>query len=172
MNESDDKILAYLNAFSTRALHVVVAARLKAGKRGAKNIEVGDLLTGIVLEDNGMVGNLLSEMHGEQKSVLRLPSHTALFPSEAAGELLARLEKLLPQSEPIGHTIDLPLSPNVEHVFDSAKDVQSTFQHKQIQPLHLLVAVFTQDSDQYIKLLHEVGITKELVVESLRATES
>jgi ATP-dependent Clp protease ATP-binding subunit ClpA len=172
MNEPDDKIAAHLNAFSIPALHVVVAARYKAGQRGAKQIEVGDLLIGIVLEDNGMVGNLLSEMHGEQRSVLPLPSHIPFVPPKAVGELLSRIENLLPQSDPIGHTIEVPLSPDIEHIFDGAKDVQSTFHHQKIQPLHLLAAVLTQNSGQFVTLLNEVGITKTQVLERLNASDS
>jgi ATP-dependent Clp protease ATP-binding subunit ClpA len=171
MNEADDKIVAHLNTFSVRALRVLFAARHKAGQRGAKQIEVGDLLLGLILEDNGM-GNLLSEMHGEQGSILPLPPHIPFFSSEAAGELMTRIENLLPQAESIGHTIDLPLSADVEHVFDSAKDVQSTLRHKQIQPLHLLAAVLTQDSGQFVNLLNEGEITKNQVLERLNASDS
>jgi Clp amino terminal domain, pathogenicity island component len=155
-------------------MQVVLAARYNAGQRGANVIELGDLLLGMVLEDNGMMGNLVSKMCGEQgpTSVLPLPSHTPFFPADAAGELLTRIENLLPQSEPIAHTIELPLSPDVGHVFVGAKDAQSMFHHKQIQPLHLLAAVLARDSGQHVKLLQEVGITKELVVERLRTTES
>jgi len=45
------------------------------------------------------------------------------------------------------------------------------FHHKQIEPLHLLAAVLTQEMTQHSKLLQGLGITKELVLQRLRGTE-
>jgi hypothetical protein len=47
-----------LDAFSTRARQVVFAARFKAGERGAEAISVDDFLLGLVLEDQGMLGDM------------------------------------------------------------------------------------------------------------------
>jgi hypothetical protein len=173
MSEADDKILIRLNAFSMRAIQVVFAARYKAGQRGANIIEVGDLLLGLVLEDKGMMGNLVSSMHEGKRptSVLPLPSHSPFFSPQAADELLTRIENLLPQSQPIGHTIEVPLSADLERAFDAAKEVQDAFHHKQIEPLHLLAGVLTESS-QLVKPLQELGITKELVLQRLKAAES
>ncbi len=174
MSEADDRILACLNSFSSRAMQVLLAARYKAGKRGASMIEVGDLLFGVVLEDRSMMGDLLSDALGGQEltPVLPLPFHNPFFTSETAGELLNKIKNLLPQSEPVSHTIEVPLSLDLERAFDGAKDVQNRFHHKQIEPLHLLTAVLTQESGQPFKLLQEVGVTKELVLQRLRETES
>jgi len=103
LTERDDKILANLNAFSISAMQTLFAARFKAGQRGANVIDVGDLLFGIVLEDQGMMENLLSNMHGAQDSVhvLHFPSHSPFFPPAMASDILTRIESLLPPSEPI-----------------------------------------------------------------------
>jgi hypothetical protein len=53
VNEDDAKILSHLNTFSPYALQALAAARLKAGQRGASAIEVGDLLAGLILADQG-----------------------------------------------------------------------------------------------------------------------
>jgi hypothetical protein len=47
------------DAFSVRARQIVFAARFKAGERGATSIGVEDLLLGLVLEDQGMLGEFL-----------------------------------------------------------------------------------------------------------------
>ena len=174
MTERDEKILANLNAFSISAMQTLFAARFKAGQRGANVIDVGDLLFGIVLEDQGMMENLLSNMHGAQDSVhvLHFPSHSPFFPPATASDILTRIESLLPPSEPYTHTVEVPLSPDLEHTFDGAKDVRNMFHHKQIEPLHLLAAVLSQESSQQIKPLREAGITREMVMERLKATES
>jgi Clp amino terminal domain, pathogenicity island component len=174
LTDADDKILAHLNAFSIPAMQTLAAARVNAGRRGANVIDVGDLLFGIVLEDQGMMGNLLSNMHGGQDSARVLPSppHSPFFPPATAGDILTRIEILLPQAEPYTHTIDVPLSPDLECTFEGAKDVRNMFHHKQIEPLHLLAAVLSQESSQHGKLLREAGITREMVMERLRTTES
>jgi ATP-dependent Clp protease ATP-binding subunit ClpA len=173
LTESDDKILAHLNAFSTSAMQTLFAARFKAGQRGAHVIDMGDLLFGIVLEDQGMMEDLLSNMHGAQDSirVLHSPSHSPFFPPAAAGDILTRIENLLPHSEPYAHTIDVPLSPDLERTFDGANKVRNIFHHKKIEPLHLLAAALSQESSQHTNLLREAGITTEMVMERLRTTE-
>jgi hypothetical protein len=155
-------------------MRVLFVARYKAGQRGANMIELGDLLLGLILEDTGGIEKLLSDMHGENEptSVLPPPSHSPFFPGESAGELLTVIESLLTHSEPIVDTIEVPLSPEIERAFDGARDVQNEFHHKQIEPLHLLAAVLTQESSQHVKVLVQAGITKELVLQRLRATES
>ena len=174
LTETDGKILAHLNAFSIRAMHTLFAARFKAGQRGANVIDVGDLLFGIVLEDQGMMGILLPNMHGTEDSIPELPSppHSPFLPPATAGDIVTRIENLLPKSEPYTHAINVPLSADVERTFDEAENVRSMFHHKQIEPLHLLAAVLGQESNQHVKLLRETGITREIVMERLRATES
>ena len=170
MSEADDKILKHLNVFSARARQVVFAARLKAGQRGGGMIDVGDLLLGMVLEDQGMMGNLLSNAQEGlgPTTALPLPSHSPFFPTGTASELMTRIEELLPKSEPIGHTVEVPLSPELQYAFDGAKDLQNMFRHEQIGPLHLLAAVLADESSQYTKLLQNVGITKAQVLKKLK----
>lgn len=46
--------------YSMRALRVIFAAQYKAGERGSGTIDVGDLVVGLVLEDQGKMGDVLS----------------------------------------------------------------------------------------------------------------
>jgi hypothetical protein len=159
------------DSFSMRAIQVVAGARFKAGQRGATTIDVGDLLLGLIIEDQGMMGGLLSNVPTEEQVPTRVfpsPSHNPFFPPEIAGQLLTKIENILPQSEPIAQTIEVPLSPELERAFERAKDLQNNFHHEQIKPLHLLAAVLTGESSQYVQLLHEVAITKEQVLKVLR----
>jgi hypothetical protein len=131
------------------------------------------LVLGMVLEDNRMMETLFSNIDEGQNpaSVFPIPSHLPFFSAETAAELLTRIQNLLPQSEPIANTIEVPLSSEIVLVFDGATEMQSMLHYKQIQPLHLLAAVLTLDLGQLGELLQEVGITKELVLERLRTTE-
>jgi hypothetical protein len=156
--------------FSMRARRVVFAARLKAGQRGAAMIDVGDLLLGILLEDQGMMGSLLSIMTEENRpaTLEPFPSHTPFFPLGAPDELQKKIEKLLSRSKPVAQTIEIPLSPELKCAFDGAIHIQDMFHHKRIEPLHLLAAVLAEESSQYVKLLQDFGITREQVLQRLK----
>jgi hypothetical protein len=72
------------DAFSVRARQIVFAARFKAGERGATTIEVDDVLLGLVLEDQGMLGeNLLSGLQEHVgMPVNETSSHIRVFTEE------------------------------------------------------------------------------------------
>lgn len=147
--------------FSMRARKVVFAARLKAGERGAKMIDTDDLLVGLILEDQRAV----PQIHADGQAVVsNVPPHIPFFPSKIAEDLLAKLESLLPQSQPVATTAEMPLSPSLKRVFDSAKALQTRFQHGEIEPLHLLAAILREESSQGVKLLQDSGITQESVL--------
>jgi hypothetical protein len=125
MGEADDKILTHLNAFSIQAMQALMAARLKAGQRGAGAIELGDLLPGLIVTDQGSWANLLPDMR--EGDTLDLSPHSPFFSTDVAGRLLNGIAALLPYSEPIGHTVEVPLSHEVQLAFDEAERIQKTF---------------------------------------------
>ena len=171
MSEADDKILAHLNTFSVRAMQVLAAARLKAGRRGAGAIELGDMLLGLIVSNQGTLGVLFAEDMHEENRPLPHPPHRPFFSPETADKLLTGIESFLPRLEPIGQTIELPLSHDVQLAFDEAEEIKSTFRHKQIEPLHLLAALLTQQASECVKVLLGAGITREQVLQKLRATD-
>jgi ATP-dependent Clp protease ATP-binding subunit ClpC len=158
-----------LDNFSERARQIVFAARFKAGERGANMIDTDDLLVGLVLEDQGTLEKTIlpTIFEGQGTPVNRSQFHIPFFSSKAAEDLLANLKKLLPQSRPVALTTELPLSPSLERMFDSAKAIQARFQHSQIEPLHLLAAILTEDASQGAKLLQGSGVTLEKVLLTL-----
>ena len=70
--------------FSMRARQIVFAARLKAGERGANLIDIEDFLLGLVLEDQGMLGEsqFLKLYDGLGTPVNKTQSHIPFFRSE------------------------------------------------------------------------------------------
>lgn len=166
MNEDDAKILSHLNTFSPYALQALAAARLKAGQRGASAIEVGDLLAGLILADQGSWANLLPEFQGVDTQV-DVPSRIPFFSTEAASNLLSGIEALLARSEPIGHTIEVPLSPEVQLAFDEAENIRRTFLNKQIEPLHLLAGTLMHETNECVKVLLRGGMTKQALIQKL-----
>jgi len=159
-----------IDVFSMRAKQLVFAARFNAGEHGANLIDVEDFLLGLVLEDQGMLGeNLFSKLHDGVGTLLnQAPSHIPFFSPEVAKNLVTRMEAHLPQLKPVSLSTEVPLSPALKRAFDSAKDFQAQFQHSQIEPLHLLAAILTDESSQSVKLLQEFGITQKKVLEKLR----
>jgi ATP-dependent Clp protease ATP-binding subunit ClpA len=159
-----------LVAFSMRAKQIVFAARLKAGERGANLIDAEDFLLGMVLEDQGMVEEILfSKLHDGQGTLLnQAPSHIPFFSQQEAKSLVTGIEALQTQSKPVDLSTEIPLSPALERAFGLAKDFQVHFHHSQIEPLHLLAAIMTEESSQCVKLLEEFGITREKVLDQLR----
>lgn len=158
-----------IDPFSMRAKQIVFAARFKAGARGASLIEVEDFLVGLVLEDQGMLGQtVFSKLHDGRGTLLNnSPSHIPFFPEEVAKNLVTRIDELLPQIKPVGLSIEIPLSSGLKRVFGSAKALQDQFPHGQIEPLHLLAAILTEKSSHCAKLLQEFGITPEKVMDRL-----
>ena len=164
-----------IDDFSMRAKQIVFAARFRAGERGANLIDMEDFLLGLVLEDQEILGrNLFSNLHDGHGTVLnRAPSHVPFFSQEEAKNLVTSIEALQTHSKPIGLSTDISLSPALERAFGSAQDFQVHFHHSQIEPLHLLAGILTEESSQGVKLLQEFGITREKVLQQLRsATEN
>lgn len=152
-----------------RARQIVFAARFKAGERGASMIDTDDFLVGLALEDQGMLEKEIfsSIFEGQGTPVNKAPPHIPFFSSKVAEDLLANLGKNLPQSQPVALTTEVPLSISLERVFDSAKALQTRFRHSQVEPLHLLAAMFTEEESQTVKLLRSSGITREKVLLAL-----
>jgi ATP-dependent Clp protease ATP-binding subunit ClpA len=153
-------------AFSIRARQVVFAARFKAGERGANSIEVEDLLLGLILEDQGMLGDSL--FPGEDIFPNEASSHVPIFPQEVAKNLVTRITTLFPRATPVDLSTEIPLSTAAERTFDSSKTFQAQFLHSEIEPLHLWAAILKEKSSPCAKLLQEFEFTAQQVLERLK----
>lgn len=159
------------DSFSLRSKQIIFAARIKAGERGASTIDIDDVLVGLVLEDQGMLEKGLfpklreGTFHFVNQDVLHIP----FFSPEAANDFLAKIEGILPRSEPVETSTDMPLSSAAIRAFNSAEEIQTRSRHSQIEPLHLLAALLAEES-QAVKLLHDSGITQEKVLLKLGST--
>lgn len=160
--------------FSARSRQVVFAARFKAGERGANTIDVGDLLVGLILEDQGLLltKQFLSSVFGEEGELLsEVPTHTKFFSSDVAQGLLADLNTNQIQSKPIPTTAELPLSTSLGKAFQSAQVLQVQGQHGEVEPLHLLAAILKEGESQEATLLQRYDITKTSVLLALNDKE-
>lgn len=156
--------------FSVRARQAVFAARFKAGQRGADKMEVGDLILGLILEDQGGIQALFTAMHEGQEAtpVLPHPIHSPFLLPGTANKLVAEIEALLPRAAAFPHTQELPVSSELEHIFHAAEEVPKCFGQDQIGPLHLFLAIVAGESSRYTKLLEAEGVTADTVSNKLR----
>ena len=153
--------------FSTRARQIVFAARFKAGERGAAVVDTDDFLAGLVLDDQGLLLKSLFPDVEENAFVGKGLPHVPFFPHKLAEDLLIKLEKSLPRSQPVPETTEIPLSSSLERVFDLAKELQPQFRYSHMEPLHFLAAILKEDSSEGAKLLQRSGVTLENVLSEL-----
>jgi hypothetical protein len=158
------------DAFSSRSRIVVFAARFAAGERGSNAIDVEDLLVGLVSEDQGTHGSILSKFFGGGKgdSGFPTPTHKQFFDPAIAASLLNNIEEPVACREPIATSIEIPLSDELSRVFEAAEGYRTKFQHEEVEPLHLLAAVFNDAGGVAVREVSKVGLTREEVIENLR----
>jgi hypothetical protein len=150
--------------WSMRAKEVIFGTRIRAGRRGAEAMDVGDLLSAITLQDQNRIRELMCYEGDDQIGrVAGLEPHTPFFSASSASNLLASLEPLLLRTNPIPDSTDMTITAGLRRIFQSAESHQQEFHHKQVEPLHLLLAVLELPSRPEVDLLRRVGITEESV---------
>jgi len=155
--------------FSLRANRVIFGTRVKAGRRGAEALDVGDLMSAIILEDQEMIRELAGyEGDAEMGHPIGLQPHTPFFSKSSASDLLAALETLLPRSSPIPDSRDMTMTPDLRRIFQSAESGLEELHHKQVDPLHLLAAALELPSRPEVDLLTRAGISEENVRAKLK----
>jgi ATP-dependent Clp protease ATP-binding subunit ClpA len=151
--------------FSNRSKMVILLTRMDAGRRGATALEPGDLLEAIINEDQG---ELAKRFPGATRSgPIRAPE--PFFSAEVASKALLRLHNILPQQEPVADSVDMTVSPSLQHILDAATTLGGELHHSQVEPLHLLAAILAEESAGPAEILGEAGISKEAVMQALRS---
>jgi hypothetical protein len=171
-----------VNNLSRRALRALMEARSDAGKRGANSVDVNSLVIGLITEDQDSKSMELNERDPAVTTVLGMQpqslavglprsawtKRTAFFPSELAASLLARLNELLPRTDSIPLTTELPTTAALDRVFGVAKQLSGEAEPGPVVPLDLLAAAL-QEPCEATALLQEAGITKNKVLQQIRA---
>ena len=158
-----------IDAFSSRSRIVVFVARFAAGERGSNTIDVEDLLIGLVREDQGTHGSMLHKFFGDGVgSGFATPTHKQFFDPAVAATLLNNIEESVAYPKPIATSTEIPLSDELSRVFEAAEVYRTQFHHDEIEPLHLLAAVFNDEGSALVRELHAAGTTQEEVFQRLR----
>jgi hypothetical protein len=148
---------------------VVFVARFAAGERGSNAIDVEDLLIGLVSEDQGTHGSMLSKFFGggDVDPGFPTPTHNPFFTPAVVASLLKNIEKSVPHLESIATSTEIPLSDELSRVFEAGEDYRTQFQHGEVEPLHLLAAVFNDGGSVAVRELRAAGMTQEEVFKRL-----
>ena len=154
-----------LENFSDRSKMVIFLTRKDAGRRGATALEPGDLLEAIINEDQG---ELAKRFVGAVTRSGPIREPEPFFSAEVASKALLRLHNILPQQEPVVDSVDMAMSPSLQHILNAAKTIAGTLHHSQVQPLHLVAAILAEESSGPAEILREAGISKESVIQALR----
>jgi hypothetical protein len=158
------------DAFSSQSRIVVFVVRCAAGERGSIAIDVEDLLVGLVSEAQGTHGSMLSKFFGGGKGVesgFPTSTHKQFFDPAVAASLLNNIEESVAYLEPIATSTEIPLSDELSRVFEAAEVYRTQFHHQEIEPLHLLAAVFNDEGSAAVRELLGAGITQEEVFKRL-----
>jgi ClpA/ClpB-like protein len=158
-----------LENFSDRSRMIIFLSRKDAGSRGAAALESADLLQAIIHEDQGELAKRFVG-HVIRSGPIQTPS--PFFSAEIATKVLLRLRTILPQQEPIADSVDMPMSPILEHILKAATALAEELRHPQVQPLHLVAAILAEESSEPAGILKEAGTSKESVREALQNQSS
>lgn len=152
--------------YSRRARSVIFLARTGAGQRGAGAIEIGDLLMALLSEDQGQTRNRIfgpSATSSPTAGVGPWP-HAPVLASELAKGLQDAVESLLSRSRPAPKSQEMPVSPAVHRVLETACDLRVELGEDRVQPVHLLAAAVEDGSDACAELFRRAGVTRRSVL--------
>ena len=158
--------------YSMRAIRAIFAARYKAGERGSAVIDVGDLVVGLVLEDQGRMGDVRFQPSPGDVVIDELDAHPPFIQSEAAARLLLSVDNSLTHSTPVSTSVGLPVTAGLQAVFKIAEEVREELGHERIEPLHLMAGILREKSGLFSNELQAVGITQDLVMAKLHEDAS
>jgi ATP-dependent Clp protease ATP-binding subunit ClpA len=152
--------------FSERSKMVIFLTRMDAGRRGATALEPGDLLEAMINEDQG---ELTKRFVGAVTRSGPIREPQPFFSADVASKALLRLRTILPQHEPVPASVDIAMSPSLQHILNAATTLAGELHHSQVQPLHLVAAILAEESSGPAEILKEAGISREAVIQALRS---
>ena len=154
------------DSYSVRAKQVIFLARLESGARGAEMLDLDDLLAGLIIEDQNAISSGLARL-GMTGQLMALPKHQPFLTPDAATSVLESIHELLPRSQAIPNSTDMPISPALGETLAAATDLGKSLQSKEVTPLHFL-AVMMRGSHCGVEALRDAGITEEEVLNAIR----
>lgn len=149
-------------------------ARFKAAERGARFIEVADLLAALILEDQGRFPESWTKAGwraGASQGAVGW-GVTRFFSAAEAEEVLAKVDAFRPQGPGPPPGGDALPSEAVKRSFGAASRLRDALGARRVGPVHLLAAALEQESDPSVQIFLRAGITREKVLDTLKAGHS
>jgi ATP-dependent Clp protease ATP-binding subunit ClpA len=141
-----------LDRFSPSSKLVVFYARRELSTHPSKSLEPEHIVLGIIrVEPTAITTYLASDW-----SLERVESALKLSPEQDAA--------VVPEH------VEVPFSPPVEVVLRRAVVVADQLGRERVEPRHLLIALLEDESQSVTKMLHEAGLYRQRILESLRPT--
>jgi hypothetical protein len=106
---------------------------------------------------------------GDVGSGFPTPTHKPFFDPAVAVSLLTNIEESIPHLKPIATSTEIPLSDEVSRVFEVAETYRRQFSHNEVEPLHLLAAIFNDEASAAVRELSKAGPRRVEVMRSLRS---
>ena len=132
-------------------------------------LDLDDLLTGLIIEDQNVIPSALARL-GMEGQFVGSPEHHAFLPHDTASNLLENIHQSHPRSQSIPHSTDMPISSDLAEILTAASDLREELQSKEVTPLHLL-AVTMRRSHSGMQALRDMGIREEEVLRAIRKEE-
>jgi len=135
--------------YTERARRVIFFARYEASQLGSRTIETEHLLLGLIRENNGLTGKLLSRSKIEADSIRT--------------EIQARTEV----REKISTSVEIPLSVESKRVLAYAAEEAEKMLHKYIGTEHILLGLLREKKSLASRILVEQGMRLSTAREDL-----
>lgn len=119
-----------------------------------------------MIEDQNAISSGLARL-GMTGQLMALLKHQPFLTRNAATSVLESIHELLPRSQPIPNSTDMPISPALGETLVAATDLGKSLQSKEVTPLHLL-AVMMRGSHRGVEALRDAGITEKEVLNAIR----
>ncbi len=138
--------MSRMERFTPRARQVLSLAHQEAERAKQSTINTEHLLLGLIRENGGVAGRVLSELGLEE---------------EAVRSILTEL------TEPVDDDVEMPerieLSPGVQTVLEKAIDEARRIGHHYIGTEHLLLALLRSEDGFSMQIFKKTGLTQEMV---------
>jgi ATP-dependent Clp protease ATP-binding subunit ClpA len=157
------------DSYSLRSKLVLFVARLESGARGAEMLDLDDLLTALIIEDQNGIPSAVARL-GMTGELMAFPKHQPFLPPDTASSVLESIRESLPHSQAVPQSTDMPISSALQEALAAAIDVGKKLHSKEVTPLHLLAALM-QTSQKGARALREAGITEEEVLRVIQKEE-
>ena len=157
--------------FSERAKRVMFLMREVASRNGESAlIETYHLLEALIREDQG-------EFAARMPNVVAIAGKPELrphpfFSEGSATAVLVKLERIFPpKAEPIPLSTDMATSAALQRIFARATELAKQLHNDEVEPLHMLVALLSAESQPSSDILKQVGISRDAAIAAIRNTQ-